>query len=141
MFFGEFEYRLDEKGRLPVPPKFRLAFRDGVVVAQGIERCLTIYAPAEWKKLADSIASSNLSASKLRTINRALFASAYHLLLDGQGRISLPANLRAYAGIGEDLVVVGANNYLEIWDRDAWEAEKKSSQEQVWQIIEGLERR
>jgi MraZ protein len=124
-----------------VPPKFRLAFRDGVVVAQGIERCLTIYAPGRVEEAGDSIASSNLSASKLRTINRALFASAYHLLLDGQGRIGLPANLRAYAGIGEDLVVVGANNYLEIWDRDAWEAEKKTSQEQVWQIIEGLERR
>jgi MraZ protein len=141
MFFGEFEYRLDEKGRLPLPPKFRPAFRDGVIVAQGIEKCLTVYTPAEWKGLAERIAASNLSASKLRTINRALFATAFHLALDGQGRIGLPASLRQYAGIGEDVVVAGANNYLEMWDRNAWEAEKASSQEQAWQIIEGLERR
>jgi MraZ protein len=141
MFFGEFEYRLDEKGRLPLPPRFRLAFREGLVVAQGIEKCLTIYTQAEWKKLADSITGSNLSASKLRTINRALFATAFMLTLDAQGRIGLPANLRQYAGIGEDVVIAGANNYLELWDRNAWEAEKQASQEQAWQIIEGLERR
>ncbi len=141
MFFGEFEYRLDDKGRLPVPPRFRPSFRDGIVVAQGIEKCLTIYTLAEWKKLADSIAASNLSASKLRTINRALFATAYNMILDAQGRIGLPVSLRQYAGIGEDIVIAGANNYLELWDKNAWEAEKKNSQEQAWQIIEGLERR
>ena len=141
MFFGEFEYRIDEKGRLPLPPKFRPAFHDGLVVTQGIEKCLTIYTPTEWKKLADNIAASNLSASKMRTLNRALFATAFMVSLDGQGRIGLPTNLRSYAGIGEDVVVAGANNYLELWDRNAWEAEKKASQEQAWQIIEGLEKR
>jgi MraZ protein len=141
MFTGEFEYRLDDKGRLPVPPRFRAAFREGIVVAQGIERCLTIYTPAEWKKVAERIAESNLSASKLRAINRALFATAIVLALDAQGRVGVPANLRSYAGIDEDVVIAGANNYLEMWDRNAWEAEKKASQEQAWQIIEGLERR
>jgi len=141
MFSGEFEYRIDEKGRLPVPPKFRTAFRDGVVVVQGIEKCLTIYTPAEWKKVADSIIGSNLSPSKLRTINRQLFSTAYTMIIDGQGRIGLPSGLRAYAGIGEDIVIIGANNYLELWDKDAWKAEKRAGQEQVWQIIEGLERR
>jgi len=141
MFFGEFEYRLDEKGRLPLPPRFRSHFREGLVIASGIERCLTIYTNSEWKKLADSITGSNLSASKLRTINRALFATAFMLIPDAQGRIGLPTNLRSYAGIGDDVVIAGANNYLELWDRDAWEIEKQASQEQAWQIIEGLERR
>lgn len=141
MFFGEFEYRLDEKGRLPLPPRFRAAFRDGLVVAPGVEKCLTIYTNKEWKKLADSITDSNLSASKLRTINRALFATAFVMAPDAQGRISLPVSLRNYADIGDDVVIAGANNYLELWDRDAWETEKRASQEQAWQIIEGLERR
>lgn len=141
MFFGEFEYRLDEKGRLPLPPRFRMAFKEGLVVAQGIEKCLTVYTQAEWKKLAENIAGSNLSASKLRTINRALFATAFVLMLDAQGRLSLPPTLRQYAGIGEDVVVAGVNNYLELWDRNAWETEKQASQNQAWQIIEGLERR
>ena len=141
MFFGEFEYRIDEKGRMPFPPRFRPAFKEGIVLAQGVEKCITIYTPAEWKKLADSINGSSLPASKLRALNRAMFASAYFLSLDAQGRISLPTSLRAYAAIGEDIIIAGANSYLELWDRATWEAEKKTSQEQTWQIIESLERR
>jgi len=141
MFFGEFEYRLDEKGRLPLPPRFRPSFKEGLVVAQGIEKCLTVYTQAEWKKLAERIANSNLPPSKLRTINRALFATAFMVALDAQGRLSLPPMLRQYAGIGDDVVVSGVNNYLELWDKNAWEAEKQASQSQAWQIIEGLERR
>ena len=141
MFFGEFEYRLDEKGRLPLPPRFRSAFREGLVVAPGIEKCLTIYTNSEWKKLANSITGSHLPASKLRAINRALFATAFAMEPDAQGRIGLPASLRSYAGIEEDIIVAGVNNYLELWDRNTWEAEKQASQEQAWQIIEGLEKR
>jgi len=126
---------------LPLPPRFRPDFREGLVVAPGIEKCLTIYTNSEWKKLADGITSSGLPASKLRTINRALFATAFMLVPDAQGRIGLPASLRSYAGIWDDVVVAGANNCLELWDKSAWETEKQASQEQAWQIIEGLERR
>ena len=81
-----------------------------------------------------------LNRSKLRKLNRALFATAFFVSLDGQGRIALPAPLREYAGIEEDVVVAGANTYLELWNREQWETEKSNSQEQVWQIIESLER-
>jgi MraZ protein len=141
MFFGEFEYRIDEKGRIPFPPRFRPAFKDGIVLSAGIEKCLNIYTSAEWKKYADSLASSNLSASKLRAINRAVFAQAFFLALDAQGRLSLPANLRAYAGLGEDVVIAGVNNCLELWDKAGWAAAKQESQAQAWQITESLERR
>jgi MraZ protein len=140
MFFGEFEYRIDDKGRLPFPPRFRAFFRDGIVLAQGVEKCLTIYTLTEWKKLADSIATSHLPPSKLRILSRALFATAYHLNLDAQGRISLPSNLRQYAGIDEDVIIAGVNNYLELWDKAQWDAAKSANQEQSWQIIESLER-
>jgi MraZ protein len=140
MFFGEFEYRIDDKGRLPFPPRFRQFFRDGIVLAQGMEKCITIYTVAEWKKLADNIAASKLPPSKLRTLGRALFATAYHLTLDSQGRISLPPSLRQYAGIGDAVVITGINNYLELWDKTQWEKVKQESQEQAWQITESLER-
>jgi MraZ protein len=140
MFFGEFEYRIDDKGRLPFPPRFRAFFRDGIVLAQGVEKCLTIYTLTEWKKLADSIATSHLPPSKLRILSRALFATAYHLNLDAQGRINLPSNLRQYAGIDEDIIIAGVNNYLELWDKAQWDAAKSANQEQSWQIIESLER-
>jgi MraZ protein len=110
------------------------------VLAQGVEKCLTIYTLTEWKKLADSIATSHLPPSKLRILSRALFATAYHLNLDAQGRISLPSNLRQYAGIDEDIIIAGVNNYLELWDKAQWDAAKSANQEQSWQIIESLER-
>jgi MraZ protein len=68
-----------------------------------------------------------------------MFSSAFHINVDGQGRISLPVQLREHAGISEEVVVVGANNYLEFWNREDWEKEKAVSREQMWQIVESLE--
>jgi MraZ protein len=141
MFFGEFEYRIDEKGRVPLPPKFRRELREGVVIlAPGVEKCITAYPTAEWKKLATTFTSASLSQSKLRRLNRALFAAAFSLNIDGQGRIALPIPLRQYAGIENEVnevIVAGANNYFELWDK---EEEKGVSQEQAWQIMESMER-
>ncbi len=140
MFFGEFEYRIDEKGRVPLPPKFRRELREGVVLAPGAEKCITAHSLAEWKKLAATLTASSVSPSKLRKLNRALFAAAFSINIDGQGRVALPVTLREYAGIEDEVVIVGVNDYLELWNKNKWESEKATSQEQVWQIIESLER-
>jgi len=140
MFLGEFEYKIDEKGRVPLPPKFRTQLKEGVVLAPGVEKCITAYPTAEWKKLATTLTSASLSQSKLRRLNRALFAAAFSLNIDGQGRIALPIPLRQHAGIENEVIVTGANNYFEVWDKDQWQEEKSVSQEQAWQIMESLER-
>ncbi len=143
MFIGEFEYRVDEKGRIPIPPKFRTdeLKREGVVLCPGMEKCITIYPLSEWKKLADSLTAGPLMPSKLRKLNRAIFATAFNLEIDGQGRIMIPSQLRQYANIDDEVVIAGANNYLELWSKGQWESEKSSSQEEAWQIIETWEKR
>jgi len=141
MFLGEFEYKIDEKGRVPVPPSFRRELDKGLVLTQGAETCIIAYPFSEWKKLADNITSSSASPSKLRRLNRFLFATAFSSNLDGQGRIALPVPLREYAGIEDEVVIAGANTYFELWNKDQWQSEKAISQEQVWQIIESLEKR
>ena len=141
MFFGEFEYRVDEKGRVPLPPKFRSELREGVVLTPGMEKCLIGYPLPEWKKLATALTTGSVTRSKLRKLNRAIFATAFHLNIDGQGRIALPTRLKEYAEIFDEAVVTGANNYFEIWNKVQWEAERATSQEQAWQIIESLEKR
>ena len=141
MFYGEFDYKIDEKSRVPIPPKFRNALKDGVVLTPSAEKCVIAYTASEWKKLAAELTGSSAMSSKVRRLNRAIFATAFSTHLDGQGRVALPAPLREYAGIEDDVVVAGANNYLEIWSKDLWEEEKTISQEQAWQIIESLERR
>lgn len=141
MFFGEFEYRIDDKGRVPIPPKFRRELREGVILTRGVEKCVTLYPLSEWKKLAESLTGSSVTQSKLRRLNRAIFATAFSLNIDGQGRIALPISLRQHAEIVDEVIIAGANNYLEIWNKMRWEEEKAISREQAWQIIESLERR
>ncbi len=141
MFFGEFEYKVDEKGRVPVPPGFRKELSAGVVLTPGVERCMTAYPAHAWKKMADSFASDALSRSKQRTLNRAIFGAAFRLTVDGQGRIALPAPLREHADLQDEVVIVGVNNYLELWNKTGWETEKANSLEQFGQIIESREDR
>ena len=141
MFLGEFEYKIDEKGRVPIPPKFRKDLKDGVVLTAGPENYIIAYPITEWNKLAASLTSDGLAASKMRRLNRAFFASAFNLTIDNQGRIALPVPLRDFAGIEDELIVAGVNTYLELWNKEQWEAEKVASQEQAWQIIESMERR
>jgi len=141
MFFGEFEYKIDQKGRVLIPPKFRRELREGMVLTPGIEKCIVAYPLAEWKKIATSLTSGSVTPSKLRKLNRALFATAFSTNIDGQGRIALPAPLREHAEIVDEVIVAGDNTYLEIWNKVHWEEEKAVSQEQAWQIIESLERR
>ena len=140
MFFGEFEYKIDEKGRVPIPPRFRRELKDGVVLTPGAEKCITAYPLAEWKKLAATLTTGSVTPTKLRRLNRATFATAFSLNIDGQGRIGLPIPLREHAEIVDEVVIAGANTYLEIWNNVLWEEEKATSQEQAWQIIESLER-
>ncbi len=139
MFLGEFEYKIDEKGRVPVPPKFRRELKDGVILSPGPEKCIVLYTPAEWRKLAAKLTGGPVVRAKLRKLNRALFSTAFSLFIDGQGRIALPVPLRDYAQIDNEVVIAGANTYIELWDKEQWEAEKAASQEQAWQIIESLE--
>lgn len=142
MFFGEFEYRIDPKGRVPVPPRFRDDLKkEGVVLAPGMEKCISIYPLSEWNKLAAALTSGPIAPRKLRKLNRAIFATAFSVEIDGQGRIGIPIPLRQHAGITDEVVIAGANTYLELWSKEQWESEKTVSQEEAWQIIESLERR
>lgn len=142
MFFGEYTYKVDDKGRLPLPSHFREYLKDGLVILPGVEKCLIIYPVHDWIKLAQSLTTpGSLGTSKMRRLNRALFASAFHLNLDRQGRINIPSPLREYGGLGDEVVVCGANGYIEVWDKELWADEVAKCREQTWQIIESMEKR
>ena len=121
--------------------KFRREFKDGVVLTRGVEKCISVYTPSEWRKVAATLTTGSVTPSKLRRLNRAIFAAAFSLAVDNQGRVALPIPLREYAEVGDEVVIAGANAYLELWNKEHWESEKALSQEQAWQIIESLEQR
>jgi MraZ protein len=139
MFLGEYEYKVDNKGRVPLPPKFRQELTGELVLTKGLEKCIAIYTAEEWHKIADTLSAKALPSSKVRTMNRAMFGTAFSLSLDGQGRIALPATLRNRVEIGNTAFVVGANNCVEIWNPGLWKTEKAAAEEQLWQNIESLE--
>lgn len=138
MFFGEHQYKVDEKARLPLPPKFRRDMKEEVILTKGTEKCIAAYPLAEWKRLADSLAARAVTSANLRKLNRAIFGSAFRVTFDKQGRITLPPPLHNYAEIGDTVVIVGANNYVELWNEELWKTEKASAEEQASQIMENI---
>ena len=141
MFLGTYEYRIDDKGRTSLPPRFRDDLRQGMVMTQGLDKCISVYPVAEWEKISDKMAAQSATRSKARRISRFTFATAFMADVDAQGRVAIPAPLRRYAAIGDVAVLAGVNNYFEIWSKENWEAESGLMENEAWQISEGIEER
>lgn len=140
-FLGEYEYKVDAKGRVPVPPKFRKHFGDGIVLNMGVEECINVYPMPVWEEIAGEFDSGPISPSKVRQMNRAIFSSAFDLEMDDQGRIMIPAPLRQHANIKDSLIIAGANKYIEIWSKEGWEKQKKVWRQEAWRNFESMEMR
>ena len=122
MFLGRFAHALDSKGRLAIPARFRDELAGGVVLTRGIDRCLSLYPMAAWLPLAEKVSALPLTDPDARNFRRMVFAEAINLDVDGQGRILVPPELRRYAGLERDALVVGVHASIEIWSPDRWEA-------------------
>ena len=120
MFFGTYTPKLDEKGRLFLPAKFRDQLTEGLVVTRGQERCLTIWSTEDFGRLTDRLREAPVTNKGTRDYVRMLFAAASQEVPDKQGRISIPGSLREYASLTKDVVVIGSMNRIEIWDPTAW---------------------
>jgi MraZ protein len=120
VFLGTHAPRLDEKGRLILPAKYRDELAGGVVITKGQERCLYVFPQEEFTRITEALRTAPVTAKSVRDYSRVFFASASDEELDKQGRITIPAGLREYAGLDRDCVVIGANTRLEIWDASAW---------------------
>lgn len=138
-FLGEFEKRVDAKGRMPLPPKFREEFKEGGVISYGFDRCLLVYPTAEWVKRSETLSKLPETRSTGRRLNRFIFSGAFPFELDAQGRIALPQVLRQYADIGNGVVIAGVHTFLEVWSKETWEQEKATVLPQVAQLSENLE--
>lgn len=129
MFLGTHTPRLDEKGRLILPAKYRDELAGGVVITKGQERCLYVFPMAEFTRVTEAMGTAPVTPKGLRDYSRVLFASASDEVPDKQGRITVPPALRSYAGLERDCVVIGANTRMEIWDAVAWETYLTSQEE------------
>ncbi len=121
MFLGTHEPRLDDKGRLFLPARFRDELADGVVITRGQERCLYVFPKARFDQMAAEMSAASFTHKAARELARVFFAGASAESPDKQGRITVPVALRSYAGLAKDCVVLGTNDKLEIWDKAAWD--------------------
>ncbi len=142
MFLGTHAPRLDEKGRLILPAKYREELARGVVITKGQERCLYVFPQEEFTRITEALRTAPVTAKSVRDYSRVFFASASDELPDKQGRITLPVALRTYAGLQRDCVVIGANTRLEIWDTQAWDtylaAQEDSFAEAAEEVLPGI---
>lgn len=122
MFLGTHTPRLDDKGRLALPAKFRSDLEGGLVITKGQERCLFVFPMAEFSRITELLRTAPVTQRSVRDYSRVFFASASHEVPDSQGRITVPAQLREYAGLQKDCVVIGANSRVEVWDSGAWQS-------------------
>jgi MraZ protein len=122
VFLGTHAPRLDDKGRIFLPAKFRDELAGGLVITKGQERCLYVWPLEEFGRLTESMRNAPVTAKPTRDYMRVLFAGASDEVPDRQGRVTIPPALRDYAGLARDCIVIGANTRVEIWDAQAWEA-------------------
>ena len=120
MFMGEYSHTIDDKGRLIIPSRFRDELGASFVLTRGLDGCLSVYPQAEWTKLEEKLRSLPLTNRNARTITRFLVSGASQCELDKQGRILVPAALREYAHLEKDVVLTGALERIEIWDKAKW---------------------
>ena len=136
MFLGTHSPRLDDKGRLFLPAKFRDELAEGLVITKGQERCLFVFPMAEFTQIAGQLRAAPVTHKAARAYSRVFFASASDEVPDKQGRITIPPHLREYAGLSKDCVVIGASTRVEIWDREAWETYLAESEDAFADIEE-----
>jgi MraZ protein len=142
VFLGTHTPKLDDKGRLFLPARFREELAEGVVITKGQERCLYVFKRADFEDQAAKLQTAPITAKAARDFGRMLFAGAVDDAPDKQGRVTVPAPLRSYAGLTKDCVVIGANTRLEIWDAATWAAYEEEQDvafaEQAEEVVPGL---
>jgi MraZ protein len=141
MFLGEYQHLVDQKGRVILPAKFREDLADGLVVTKGLEECLFVYTPAEWAKQEGKIAETPLTGQDSRAFQRTFFSGAAKAVPDKQGRVLIPQNLRDYASLTKDVVIIGVGGRAEIWDKSKWNkysAEAEAGYSDIAERLTGL---
>ena len=121
MFLGTYTPRLDEKGRLILPAKYRDELAYGLVLTRGQERCIYVFSQREFEKQHEQLAQASLTSRKARDYARVFLSGASDEVPDKQGRVTIPQVLRTYGGLDREVTVIGAGNRIEIWDSAAWQ--------------------
>lgn len=122
MFLGTYEPKLDDKGRIILPAKFRDQLAGGLVITRGQERCLYVFPNKTFESVLAKLQQAPMTSKEARAYTRVFLSGANDQIPDKQGRVTIPSLLRSYADLRKDLVIIGTGERVEIWDQEAWNA-------------------
>ena len=123
MFLGEYQHSLDAKGRLILPSRFRAQLESGLTITRGLDRCIWVLPTATWTTWTEKLGEQlGVGDPRARDFARFLFSGAHEDHPDKQGRISIPDSLRRHAALERDVTTIGNGRWVEIWNRERWEA-------------------
>jgi MraZ protein len=138
MFMGEFHHSVDDKGRMIVPAKFREGLGSSFVLTRGLDQCIFAYPKAEWTQLEQKLKALPFTKADARAFTRFFFSGASVVEVDKQGRVVLPSNLRSFANLTKECVVLGVSSRVEIWDQSIWESYYAKSEQSFSEIAESI---
>ena len=120
MLIGEYTHTIDTKGRMIMPAKLKDDIGENFVITKGLDGCLFVYSKAEWKNFEDKLRSFPLTNKDARALVRFFLAGAIECEIDKQGRFLISSNLREFASLEKDVVIIGVLDKIEIWSKDKW---------------------
>ncbi|MEE8179833.1 MAG: division/cell wall cluster transcriptional repressor MraZ [bacterium] len=137
MLIGQYCHSLDGKNRLFIPARFRQNVRK-FIITSGLEGCLFVYTPENWRKITERLKTLPLTKADARKFLRTFLSGANECPVDDQGRILIPKTLCSYANIKKEAIVVGVLDRIEIWSKSNWERYQKEAEKQFVEVAEKL---
>ncbi len=138
MLIGEYTHTLDDKNRLSLPVKFRKEMGKRVIVAPGLDNCLSLFTEKEWAKISERLGDSSMLTTDNRSFSRFMFGQAVDTDVDANGRILIPEHLKERSKLGSKVVIIGVQNRAEIWNEKAWKDYKQVVDGQADALAEKL---
>lgn len=138
MFMGEYQHKIDAKGRITVPANFRDELGETMIVTRWLDGCLAIYTEEQWKQVYENLKKLPSTKREARMYTHMIMSKAAECDLDAQGRIRIPTHLSEEANLIKDCVVVGVSDHVEIWDKERWDAYYAQASENFEDIAESL---
>ena len=138
MLIGQYEGKIAEKYQASLPKKFREALGEKLIVTKGFENCLIIVSEENWKTLLEGSEGKPFTSRSARELQRFLLGNASYVELDAKGRFVLPEYLRKFAEIESEIVFVGIQRFVEVWDKKRWDEHQAELASKIESIAERL---
>ena len=138
MFMGEYHHNIDDKGRIIIPSKFRYELGEKFIITRGLEKCLFIYSLNEWNSIVNRLKTLPFTKKDARDFIRFFLSGAAECEFDKQGRINITSPLVSYADLNKEIVIIGANDRLEVWSKEGWDKFFANNEDRLADIAEHL---